>query len=203
MRSLTWLAGAKKLMRDRPAPRLLAAACFALASATVAAIAYEDVRRARDVQAALTTLADVPTTQETSAQDPREGREHLPSLALFGIEADPAAPTATAVPPPPAVETLPASSTPLRLFGVIAAKTPAAARAFVGSDDATQLILRPGERLPDGAALIEVAARGVVLERAGRREWLALPVDTAHTGEAPAVRPRFMARPVARLAPPS
>ncbi|HMM75846.1 MAG TPA: type II secretion system protein N [Gammaproteobacteria bacterium] len=200
MPSFERLANSMSVVRERCAAPRFAIACFAIASATIAAIGYEDMRRARDVQGALATPTAVSAKQAASAQDPRDVRKHLPSLALFGSARDPTAPIAASVPPAPATETLPASSTPLRLYGVIAAEPPAAARAFVGSDEASQMVLRPGERLPDGAALIEVSARGVVLERAGHREWLALPVDTSHTGEAPAVRPRFMARPVARLA---
>ncbi len=178
----------------------IAIVCFAIASAAVAAIAHDDVLRARSSGGDGATSSGALTGREAPAPDPRRTREALPTLALFGVAHDEAAPAA----PPAATETpldstLPASTTPLRLFGVIAAATPEDARAFVGSDDAVQLMLRPGERTPDGAALIAVSARGVVIERDGRREWLALPVESATVGEAPPVRLRFMPRPVARL----
>ncbi len=194
----------RALIRHSDSMSRVAIVCFAIVSVAVVAIVHDDVLRARSSDDGLARPAGALAETAASAPAPRPARETLPTLALFGVERDEVSPEATpAATETPLDSTLPASTAPLRLFGVIAAATPEAARAFIGSDDAAQLMLRPGERTPDGAALFAVSARGVVLERDGRREWLALPMESATVGAAPPVRPRFMPRPTARLGTPT
>lgn len=72
---------------------------------------------------------------------------------------------------PVAVET----SLPLRLLGVIAENTPATGRALIAAGGGASQVYAAGATLPGGATLIEIYPTQVILQRAGRRESLALP----------------------------
>ena len=72
---------------------------------------------------------------------------------------------------PVAVET----SLPLRLLGVIAEDTPAAGRALIAAGGGASQVYAAGAALPGGATLLEIYPTQVILQRAGRRESLALP----------------------------
>lgn len=72
---------------------------------------------------------------------------------------------------PIAVET----SLPLRLLGVIAENTPTTGRALIAAGGGASQVYAIGAALPGGATLIEIYPTQVILQRAGRRESLALP----------------------------
>lgn len=72
---------------------------------------------------------------------------------------------------PTAVET----TLPLRLLGVLAEPDPRTGRALIAAGGGSSAVYAVGAAIPGGATLIEIYPTQVILERAGRRESLALP----------------------------
>lgn len=72
---------------------------------------------------------------------------------------------------PTAVET----TLPLRLLGVIAETDPTTGQALIAAGGGNSAVYGVGAALPGGATLLEIYPTQVILQRAGRRESLALP----------------------------
>ncbi|TAK54816.1 MAG: hypothetical protein EPO25_05740 [Gammaproteobacteria bacterium] len=92
---------------------------------------------------------------------------------LFGIAAaDPGAAPATA-------------SGNLVLAGTLAGRTPEQGWAILGPSQQAARVYATGATLPGGARLVAVYADRVILERAGRREYLSLPRLSGAARQAP------------------
>lgn len=98
---------------------------------------------------------------------------------LFGLPgpAQPAAATSGESLPPPADEaSLPVSSLPIVLYGIVYSPVDGQARAIVGSSPEQQSTVHVGDVLADGAAVVHAIRRDLVLvRRDGQTERLSLP----------------------------
>jgi general secretion pathway protein C len=183
---------------------LVAGSAVAAACALALAVAWADWRQVRAAQPP-TGKADA-VEAPGGAVDVGDGRSAalagLPAAALFGPATQPSMPGAA---PPPATDDeaeLPEAAASFRIFGLIDAGQPARARAILGTSDVDQRQYRVGEDTPDGARLHAIRPRALVLDRGGRLEVVKLPTPELADGPAPAARPRFLPRPLARLMPP-
>jgi len=186
----------------------LSATAFVTACALALSVSWEDWRRYADlvsvgvIPAAATASSN--ESQAASAAQRALALARLPEVALFGSPAAPDADATQAEAQPADEAELPEASASFRIFGLIDATQAGRARAILGSSDADQREYRVGDEAPDGARVHAIRPRALVLERDGRLELVKLPEANsgAAISEAPPVRPRFIPRPVARLALP-
>ena len=104
-----------------------------------------------------------PTPVATGPSAPAIDVAGIVNANLFGI----AAPDPGAAPA--------AASGNLLLAGTLAGRTPEQGWAILGPSQQTARVYATGATLPGGARLVAVYADRVILERAGRREYLVLP----------------------------
>jgi hypothetical protein len=193
MRQRTSLAGA------------LSATVFAAACALALGVGWADWQRLARLPAARPAVGPAPaaTPDDAPAADRAAALARLPEVALFGSLAAQSPEAGTAAPPRVDEAELPEASAGFQVFGLIEAAQPGRAWAILGTSDTDQREYRVGDETPDGARVHAIRPRGLVLERDGRLELVKLPEASTGEGEAPAVRPRFMPRPVARLGLPT
>lgn len=169
-------------MTTLPMPRsVFAPLTFTTVAVAALALAWHDWQRSTLTPPVPVEISAVPAAAPPTAAPP--SRERLAELALFGAPAPDAAP-AVAPAPPLDEAALPESAAAYRLYGVIEADRPHAARAIIGPIDGEQREFRVGDRLPDGAQLRAVRERAAILERGAQLERLALPAADAD-GSAP------------------
>ena len=185
-------------------PAALSATTFVAACGFALAVGWADWQRHASLATQPSPASPASTGESSSASvvDRAAVLARLPEVPLFGSAAAVEAANIDAHAPPVDEARLPEASAGFRIFGLIDAAQPARARAILGISDAEQREYRVGEETPDGARLHAIRPRALVLERDGRLELVKLPETSTGGGDAPAVRPRFVPRPVARLAPP-
>lgn len=194
----------KGMLQGTQVPTAAAATAFAASCVLALVVGWQDWRRlAAPPSPSLRAVAGQDRAVGRPAADDthRAALARLPGMPLFGTAA--AAPATHAVEAPREAEAdLPESNASFEVFGLIEARNPAQARAILGTGEADQREYRVGDAAPDGARLHDIRPRALVLEREGRLELMKLPEpESGEASAVPAVRPRFQARPVARLAP--
>ncbi len=145
----------------------LASLCVSVAFG--AGVAFYDSEQAHQ---RLHKLAAVPemNAEVVTNQSPRFDALALP---LFGMA------NAVSVAAPNMPETtktrLPKSAASYQLTGTIASPTFSPRRALIGSSDSAEHAYAQGDQMPDGAQIVSIGARQVVLSRNGQLESLDLP----------------------------
>jgi len=148
----------------RPYPASL---CVSIAFC--AGIAFYDSGQARQRLPKLIGAPEINAAIATS-QFPRAD---APALPLFGIAKE----TTVSGPdlPGTAKTRLPKSAAAYQLTGTIASPTFSPRRALIGSSDAGEHAYAQGDQMPDGAQIVSIGDRLVVLSRNGQLESLDLP----------------------------
>lgn len=195
----------KGMWQSTSLPSALSAVTFAATCAVALSVGWADWQRVAVLAPERPPAAGpAPGAEARPAAGPDRAAAlaRLPEVPLFGrVDAAAASPTVEVAAPVDEAE-LPEAAASFQIFGLIDAAQPARARAILGTSDADQREYRVGEETPDGARLHAIRPRALVLERDGRLELVKLPETSTGGGDVPAVRPRFVPRPVARLAPP-
>jgi len=146
-------------------------------------VAGLDLRMAAEF--AVPAGGSAPSASADAARESADNFGRLVEWPLFGGSATTAGTPGTAALAPLATTAgeLPASNAPYRLFGIIASTGSAPRRAILGPDEANQRAYREGDAAPDGATVMSIQTRAVVLSRDGQAEILKLPGDFTAAGE--------------------
>lgn len=138
-------------------------------SGIIAAITFLGALNAQRTSPPPQTLATGPVattpvaiTQTAVTNAPLFGKPELPASTSGGVRAEISSPISK-------------SNASYQLFGLIASDSQGPRRVILGTDPSSQIILREGDRAPEGEIVRAIRERDILLDRAGALESLALP----------------------------